>query len=64
MTELLATSATKEGIIKQIESFWYRKDITLISDNTTTKEVYKVMVGTKLTDFTVTKKGSRYRFEG
>ena len=64
MIELLGSSPTKEGIIKLIEGFWYRKDITLIPDDNTKKEQYKVMTGTKLTDFTVTKKGKRYRFEG
>jgi len=64
MIELFGSSATKDGIIKVIEDFWYRKDISLIPNNESKKESYKVMAGNKLTDFTVTKKGNRYRFEG
>jgi hypothetical protein len=63
MVELLATSATKEGIIKMINNYWYRNVIRLLPIKGT-EEKYHVMIGEKITDFTVTKLKNRYRFEG
>jgi hypothetical protein len=63
MSQLYASSATKEGIIESIQEFWYRKDIVLKPVENSRMEIYNVYTGEKLTNFTVTKKGKRYRFE-
>jgi hypothetical protein len=60
---LFASSATKDGIIKLIEKFYYRNDIALIPIENSKKEIYDVFCGEKKTNCIVLKKSGRYRFE-
>ena len=62
--KLYGSSATKDGIKKIIEDFWYRSDVELTQVEGTKKETYNINLGSKLiTDFIVVKVGKRYRFE-
>ena len=63
MVELLATSSTKEGIIKLIKNYWYTDNVQLIPIEGK-QEKYIVANGKGNTHFTVTKQKGRYRFEG
>lgn len=63
MKQLYASSSSIEGIIKSIESFWYRNDITLKPIENSKVETYTVFAGEKQMNFSVIKKGKKYRFE-
>ena len=64
MNNLYGSAGSKDAIVSVIESFWYRKDVTLEKIEEAKKESYNVHLGGKLVEgWIVVKAGKRYRFE-